>query len=135
MAAIVSDTRTGLAEIRGIHGGGGRLLWKRLAAGNMMFTDVDSFEVAVMPPGASAGRHVHTRTEELFLVLDGRARIGLGDQHVEVAAGDAILTGFMGEQSVEAIGDGDYRMLVVEALPPQIVAALPAHRPAEDAGA
>jgi mannose-6-phosphate isomerase-like protein (cupin superfamily) len=133
MAAIVSDAHAGLAELVGVHGGTGVMAWKRLGTGNMMFTDVDSYEIAELPPGSRAGTHVHTRTEELFFVLAGRAAIGLGDETVEVGPGDAILTGFHGVQSVEAIGEAPYRMLIIEALPPEIVALLPGHTPAQDA--
>ncbi len=132
MAAIVSDATVGLAQLVGVHGGEGVMQWKRFGTGNMMFSDVDSFELAELPPGARAGTHVHSRTEELFYVLSGRARIGLGDETVEVGPGDAILTGFLGVQSVEAIGDEPYRMLVIEALPPQVAAALPDHAPTEE---
>lgn len=98
----------------------------------MLSTDIDSFEIAELPPGSRAGTHVHTRTEELFFVLDGRAAITLGDETVEVGPGDAILTGLNGVQAVEAIGDDTYRMLIVEALPPEIVALLPDHSPTEE---
>ncbi len=132
MAAIVCDAHAGQAELIGVHGGDGVMRWKRLGTGNMMATDVDSFEIAELPPGSRAGTHVHTRTEELFFVLSGRALIGLGPERVEVGPGDAILTGFHGVQSVEAIGDEPYRMLIIEALPPQIAALLPDHRPTEE---
>ena len=133
MAAIVSDANAGLAQLVGVHGGRGVMQWKRLGTGNMMFTDVDSYEIAELPSGSRAGVHVHSRTEELFLVLSGRARIQLGDDQVEVGPGDAVLTGFGGTQGVEAIGDEPYRMLVVEALPPAISGALPTHAPTEGA--
>jgi mannose-6-phosphate isomerase-like protein (cupin superfamily) len=133
--AIISDAHEGMAELIGVHGGAGALGWKRLGTGNMMASAVDSYEIAEMPPGSRAGRHVHSRTEELFFVLSGRARIGLGDEEVEVGSGDAILTGFEGIQSVDAIGTEPYRMLVIEALPPQVLAGLPAHRPTEEAAA
>ena len=55
------------------------------------------------------------------------------DEKVEVGPGDAILTGFHGIQSVDAIGEEPYRMLVIEALPPEIEAGLPEHRPSEEA--
>jgi len=133
MAAIVSDAHAGMAQLVGVHGGAGVMKWKRLGTGNMMFTDVDAFDIAELPPGSRAGTHVHSRTEELFFVLSGRAAIGLGDDTVEVGPGDAILTGFHGVQSVEAIGDDPYRMLIIEALPPEIAALLPEHSPTEEA--
>lgn len=133
MAAIISVTDAGVSRLVGVHGGEGSLGWKRLGTGNMMFSDIDSFEYVEMPPGGRAGRHVHSRTEELFLVLSGSARIGLGDNLVDVGPGDAILTGFHGIQSVEATGDEPYRMLVIEALPPEVAAALPDHDPSAEA--
>jgi mannose-6-phosphate isomerase-like protein (cupin superfamily) len=133
--AIITDAHEGLAKLIGVHGGAGAMGWKRLGTGNMMSSAVDSFEIAELPPGSRAGKHVHSRTEELFYVLSGRAMIGLGDKQVEVGAGDAILTGFHGIQSVDAIGEEPYRMLVIEALPPEIVAGLPVHRPSEEAAA
>jgi mannose-6-phosphate isomerase-like protein (cupin superfamily) len=132
LAAIVNDARAGMAELVGVHGGDGTLGWKRLGTGNMMFTAVDSFEIAEMPPGGRAGAHVHSRTEELFFVLSGQARIGLGDDVAVVSSGDAILTGWQGRQSVEAIGDEPYCMLVIEALPPEVEQALPRHTPTEE---
>jgi mannose-6-phosphate isomerase-like protein (cupin superfamily) len=131
--AIISDAHEGLAKLVGVHGGAGALGWKRLGTGNMMASAVDSYEIAEMPPGSRAGRHLHSRTEELFFVLSGRAAIGLGEETVEVGPGDAILTGFHGIQSVDAIGEEPYRMLIIEALPPEIVAGLPDHRPSEEA--
>ena len=133
--AIISDAHEGLAKLVGVHGGAGALGWKRLGTGNMMASAIDSYEIAEMPVGSRAGRHVHSRTEELFFVLSGRAAIGLGEVTVEVGPGDAILTGFHGIQSVEAIGTEPYRMLILEALPPEIVAGLPEHRPSEEAAA
>ena len=133
--AIISDAHEGLAKLVGVHGGAGALGWKRLGTGNMMASAIDSYEIAEMPVGSRAGRHVHSRTEELFFVLSGRAAIGLGEEMVEVGPGDAILTGFHGIQSVEAIGTEPYRMLILEALPPEIVAGLPDHRPSEEAAA
>ena len=133
--AIISDAHEGLAKLVGVHGGAGALGWKRLGTGNMMASAIDSYEIAEMPVGSRAGRHVHSRTEELFFVLSGRAAIGLGEETVEVGPGDAILTGFHGIQSVEAIGTEPYRMLILEALPPEIVAGLPEHRPSEETAA
>lgn len=80
MAGLVSDTTAGLAQLVGIHGGQDVTRWKRLGTGNMMFSDIDAFEIAELPPGTRAGRHVHSRTEELFFVIAGRALIGLGDR-------------------------------------------------------
>lgn len=132
MAGVIITAIDGLSRIRDIHGGTGEIRVKRLATGNMMYGDWDSFEYAELPPGTGAGKHVHTRTEELFFVLSGQAIIGLGDEKVEVGPGDVILTPFMGVQSVDAIGDEPYKMLIIEVLPPEIVQSLPSHSPSAE---
>jgi mannose-6-phosphate isomerase-like protein (cupin superfamily) len=132
MAGVIISSIDGLSRVRDIHGGKGEIQVKRLATGNMMYADWDAFEFAELPPGTGAGTHVHTRTEELFFVLAGHAIIGLGDEKVEVGPGEVILTPFMGVQSVQAIGDEPYKMLVIEALPPEIVQGLPSHSPSAE---
>lgn len=132
MGGVIITATDGLQRIRDIHGGKGEIRVKRLATGNMMYGDWDSFEYAELPPGTGAGKHVHTRTEELFFVISGRALIGLGDETVEVGPGDVILTPYQGVQSVSAIGDTDYKMLIIEVLPPEVVERLPGHSPSAE---
>lgn len=133
MAGVIVTTLDGASRIRGIHGGVGEVKAKRLSSGTWMHGDWDSFEYAELPPGTGAGEHVHSRTEELFFVLAGKAVIGLGDETVEAKPGDVILTPLGGVQSVQAVGDEPYKMIVIEALPPEIVQSLPEHSPSAEA--
>jgi mannose-6-phosphate isomerase-like protein (cupin superfamily) len=63
-----------------------------------MFVEVDSDDtqgaVAVVrvyvPPGAGAAPHVHSREDELFLVVRGHYRFRHGDEEVDAPAGTTI---------------------------------------------
>ena len=50
-----------------------------------------SLAEATLGPGARTRRHYHSRTEEIYVVLDGSGRMEVGDAACEVGAGDAIL--------------------------------------------
>ena len=130
---VIVTTLEGAARIRNIHGGVGEIKAKRLATGNMMYARTGTLSSTRSFPRYRRRQHVHTRTEELFFVLSGKAVIGLGDEKVEVGPGDVVLTPLGGVQSVQAVGDDPYRMIVIEALPPEIVRALPAHSPSAEA--
>jgi len=67
----------------------------------------------VIPPGASIGEHAHEADDEVYIVLAGNGRILEKGAWVEIAAGDAILTGNGGSHSVENTGQ---EPLVIAAL-------------------
>ena len=94
-------------RIHGVHGGSGAIAWSRFLTGNMMWSDLDSFEHVVVPPGVVIGEHVHSRTEEVYFIVRGRGEMRVGDEPVE--------------------------LIVSEMLPPPITDVLPPHRPAEEA--
>lgn len=129
--AIVIGSAEAPYRCIGLHGGAGETFIKRMATGNQLFSDLDSFEYVRIPPGSHSGLHVHTRTEELFYVLSGRAALTLDDEVVEFGSGDLMLMSLNGRHGVRTIGDEPLEMLVSEAFPREIVDRLPAHRPAE----
>jgi mannose-6-phosphate isomerase-like protein (cupin superfamily) len=47
-----------------------------------------SLAEATVAPGGSTKAHYHRRSEELYLVTAGRGRLRIGDEELEVAAGD-----------------------------------------------
>ena len=53
-----------------------------------------------IPPGASIGTHVHENEDEIYIVISGRGLIEENGKWVEIAAGDAILTGHQGSHGV-----------------------------------
>jgi mannose-6-phosphate isomerase-like protein (cupin superfamily) len=131
MPGLIISEPDGAQRVRGIHGGGGEIRVKRLATGNMMYTDFDAFEWAELPPGTGVGLHTHSRTEELYFILKGRGRLRVNDEVYEVAPGDLMMMSLFGQHSIEPLGDEAIEMVVVEALPPRIARALPLYEPTD----
>ena len=125
---FISDTGSP-SQILGVHGGRGVLRWKRFVTGLMMSADWDSFEHNRLEPGAAVGEHVHSRTEEIYFIIRGKGLMHYGDDRFEVGPGDLIMTPLHGLHGIETIGDETLEFFVVEALPPEIVDALPAYSP------
>ena len=128
---FISDTGSP-SQILGVHGGRGVLRWKRFVTGLMMSADWDSFEHNRLEPGAAVGEHVHSRTEEIYFIIRGRGLMHYGEERFEVGPGDLIMTPLHGRQGIETIGDETLEFFVVEALPPEIVDALPAYAPSAE---
>ena len=120
------------SEIHGVHGGRGVLRWKRFVTGLMMHAAWDSFEHNRLEPGAAVGEHVHSRTEEIYFIIRGRGMMKYNGDHFEVGPGDLIMTALHGKHAIETIGDETLEFFVVEALPPEIVNALPEYRPSAE---
>lgn len=125
---IVSDTGCP-SQIIGVHGGRGLMKWKRFVTGLMLHAHWDSFEHNRIEPGGAVGEHVHTRTEEIYFIVSGKGLMHYGDERFEVGPGDLIMTPLNGRHGIENIGDEELEFVVVEALPPAIVEALPAYSP------
>jgi mannose-6-phosphate isomerase-like protein (cupin superfamily) len=116
-------------EVTGAHGGTSSLLWKRFSDGNMMYSDLASFEHVTVPPGGNVGLHVHSRTEEIYFIISGRGLMRVDGESREVGHGDVILTPLHSAQSFEVLGDEPATFIVMEMLPPAITDVLPAHSP------
>lgn len=125
---VVSDI-SNPSTMLGLHGGRGTNRWKRFVTGLMLHADWDSFEHNQLDPGSAIGEHVHTRTEEIYFIVSGSARMTLNGKTFEVAPGDLIMTPLGGRHSIENTGDEMLEFVVVEALPPSIVELLPAYTP------
>lgn len=116
-------------EIHGVHGGESRLYWKRFCTGNMLHSDLDSFEWARVPVESLIGEHVHSRTEEIYFVVSGRGEMTVDGQVREVGAGDLVLTPLGSRHSFRPLGEEAVEIIVMEMLPPEIRRALPDHSP------
>ena len=49
-----------------------------------------SLAEATLPPGGSTTRHYHPRTEEIYYILSGEARMEIAGEVTDVSPGDAI---------------------------------------------
>ena len=129
---LVGDVGAPVA-VHGVHGGDGVLLWKRFVTGNMLWSDLDSFEHVVVPPGVVIGEHVHSRTEEIYFIVRGRGEMRVGEETRVVEAGQIVLTPLHERHTFRTLGDEPVELIVSEMLPPAITDVLPPHRPSEEA--
>jgi mannose-6-phosphate isomerase-like protein (cupin superfamily) len=112
-ARVRSLADAGLAEVVA-HGGEGSIGFRRVFdradfAGPLHFVDY-----AVLPPGASIGRHTHGRDEELYLVLEGSGTMHLDGQEFRVGPGSVILNRAGGTHGLRNDSDAPLRLFVVE---------------------
>jgi mannose-6-phosphate isomerase-like protein (cupin superfamily) len=118
---IVSDT-SAPAEVHGVHGAAGTSWWKCFARGSELAGAWEAVEWARLPPGGLSGEHLHTRTEEAYLLLAGSGQIILDGHRAPVRAGDVVLTGLGVRHGLLNTGSGPLSWLVVEMLGPATAA-------------
>ena len=69
-----------------------------------------SLAEAELEPGQATKRHYHARTEELYVVLEGRGEMEVDGERAGVASGDAILIPAGARHEIQA-GDTQLRFL------------------------
>ncbi|MER5636752.1 cupin domain-containing protein [Kitasatospora sp. NPDC002227] len=112
-AVIVGDTRQP-AEVHGVHGTRGLTRWACLARRAGLGGGWEAVEWASVPPGGVSGEHLHTRTEEVYVLLGGQGEITLDGRPHPVEAGDAVLTGLGTTHGLRNTGAGNLDWLVIE---------------------
>jgi len=132
MPSVIVGDASGPAKVMGVHGGAGVLLWKRLSTGSHLYGDWDGFEWVALEPGARAGRHVHSHTEEIWYFLKGTGVIELDGVRHEVAPGSLVLTPLNSEHAAWNTGSERLDYIVIEVFPPAISERLPPRRPTEE---
>ncbi|MGF1427162.1 cupin domain-containing protein [Kitasatospora sp. LaBMicrA B282] len=110
---IVASTRE-RAQVHGVHGATGLTYWACLARRTGLHGGWEAIEWACLPPGGVSGEHLHTRTEELYLLLTGHGEISLDGRRHRVTAGDAVLTGLGTRHGLRNTGDEPLEWLVIE---------------------
>ena len=105
------------------HGGEGRIGFHRVFEASDFAGPWNFVDYAVLPPGASIGRHRHGRNEELYLILEGEGTLQLDGRTIPVRAGHVVLNRPGGEHGLLNSSQAPLRLFVVEV-------ALPADEPA-----
>lgn len=90
-AIVVADVREP-ADVHGVHAAEGLSRWTCLARRTGLHGRWEAVEWAWLPPGGVSGEHRHTRTEELYFVLEGEGEITLDGHPHPVRPGTAVLT-------------------------------------------
>jgi mannose-6-phosphate isomerase-like protein (cupin superfamily) len=119
-SVIVASTRES-ADVYGVHGTEGLTYWTCLARRTGLHGDWEAVEWACLPPGAVSGEHLHTRTEEVYLILRGRGEVTLDGRPHRVAAGDAVLTGLGTRHGLRNTGTEPLEWFVIEMTAPEVV--------------
>jgi mannose-6-phosphate isomerase-like protein (cupin superfamily) len=97
------------------HGGEGRIQFARIAESGAIAGGCNFIDHAVVPPGASIGRHRHAADEEEFyLVLEGEGRMWRNGESFTVEAGDLVRNPPGGEHGLVNTGAGPLRLFVFE---------------------
>lgn len=97
------------------HGGDGSIEFCRIADSTALAGTCNFIDLAVVPPGATIGRHRHAATEEEFyLVLSGRAQMYRNGEELIVGPGDLIRNPPGGEHGLRALGPDAVRLFVFE---------------------
>jgi mannose-6-phosphate isomerase-like protein (cupin superfamily) len=97
------------------HGGEGAVEFCRIAEAGALAGGCNFIDLAIVPPGATIGRHRHAQDEEEFyLVLSGRAQMYRDGHEFIVGAGDFVRNPPGGEHGLRALGTEPVRLFVFE---------------------
>jgi quercetin dioxygenase-like cupin family protein len=69
--------------------------------------------VSEMKPGGAAFRHTHETSEQIYIVLSGKAEMVVGGQAFKVARGDAVYIPANIEHEAKVIGKETFKTIVV----------------------
>ena len=97
------------------HGGEQSIDFCRVADAGALAGGCNFIDLAVVPPGATIGRHRHAvDEEEFYLVLAGRALLYRDGQELTLGPGDLVRNPPGSEHGLRVIGDEPVRLFVFE---------------------
>jgi len=132
---LIVGTTARPALVHGVHGAAGQTSWTCFTRRAGLDGDWEAVEWASVPPGGISGEHLHTRTEEVYFLLSGRARVLLDGRAHDLGAGHAVLTAVGSRHALHNIGTEPVSWLVIEILSPQVSRALAEAADQDPAGA
>ncbi|MFC4335407.1 cupin domain-containing protein [Salininema proteolyticum] len=112
------------ALIVGVHGAEGRTGWKAFYTRRHLESPTEAVEWATLPPGAVSGEHRHTRTEEIYLILDGEGEFFLNGEPHPVRPGTLAMTTVGNTHGLRNTGSSTLNWWVIETLSPDTQAIL-----------
>ncbi|MFI6098254.1 cupin domain-containing protein [Lentzea sp. NPDC051213] len=117
------------AEVHGVHGAAGVTRWTCFAGRRQLQSPSEAVEWASIPPGGMSGEHLHSRTEEIYLILTGSGEFLLNGEAHPVEPGTLALTGVGNVHGLRNTGTTDLDWLVIETLAPPTRSVLAGQRP------
>lgn len=112
-AVVIADVHDP-ADVHGVHAAEGHSRWTCLARRTGLHGRWEAVEWAWLPPGGVSGEHRHSRTEELYFVLDGQGEITLDGRAYPVHPGTTVLTGLGRRHGLRNTGRRPLSWLVIE---------------------
>ena len=92
-------------EIRiGMRGGTGEVKIRHYFTPEEMTARTRLCAEMILPPGASIGAHEHVNEDEIYIVQRGQGKMTDGAKEIDIATGDAILTGGGSSHSIKNTG-------------------------------
>ncbi|MFC8038872.1 cupin domain-containing protein [Paenarthrobacter sp. NPDC057355] len=117
-------TPSGHATVLGVHGAAGTTGWKAFYTRRELESATEAVEWATLPPGGVSGEHHHTRTEEIYLVLDGTGEFFLNGTPHQVSPGTLALTTPGNTHGLRNTGTTTLNWWVIETLTPHTQSCL-----------
>ncbi|WP_371649556.1 MULTISPECIES: cupin domain-containing protein [unclassified Streptomyces] len=112
--SVVVATIHDPADVHGVHSAEGHSRWTCLARRTGLHGRWEAVEWAWLPPGGVSGEHRHSRTEELYFVLDGQGEITLDGRRYPVRPGTTVLTALGRRHGLRNTGRQPLSWLVIE---------------------
>ncbi|MEY9485202.1 mannose-6-phosphate isomerase-like protein (cupin superfamily) [Streptomyces calvus] len=109
------------SSVYGVHGAAGLTRWRSLAGGKGLRGPYEAVEWACVPPGGLSGEHLHSRTEEVYVLLTGEGEALLNGRPQRVQAGELILTGLGATHGLRNVGSEPLSWLTLEVPAPRTV--------------
>ncbi|MFP4006032.1 MAG: cupin domain-containing protein [Candidatus Hadarchaeia archaeon] len=112
--------------VKNIHGGTGNCIVRQVLGEEPRLEDVpgfpDDFKTnlafihwSTLEKGATIGRHPQGNSDEVYIILNGKGKMTVDGETVELGPGDACLTQAGSHHSFKNIGDEDIEFIVVTA--------------------
>jgi mannose-6-phosphate isomerase-like protein (cupin superfamily) len=89
----------------------GEVIYELLGRSFSERTETHSVAHVILPPGKSSLLHVHPEAEESYYILNGEARIKVGDEESTIRPGQIVLISSGMPHKISNIGDDNLEFL------------------------